>query len=71
MIYKDNEQLVNEIKKIMIDNDIKQCDLADNLGISKQALNKIFNKKNLNCNDMKKLLDQMGYNLIIDFQKKD
>ena len=67
MIYKDNDQLVNELKKVMIDTNTKQVDLANMMDIPKQAITKIFNKKNLTCDDMQKLLSLMGYELQIDF----
>ena len=67
MIYKNNDQLVNELKKVMIDTNTKQVDLANMLEVPKQAITKIFNKKNLTCDDMKKLLSLMGYELQIDF----
>ena len=67
MIYKDNDQLVNELKKVMIDTNTKQVDLANMMDVPKQAITKIFNKKNLTCDDMQKLLSLMGYELRIDF----
>ena len=67
MIYKDNEQLVNELKKVMIDTNTKQVDLANMMDVPKQAITKIFNKKNLTCDDMQKLLSLMGYELHIEF----
>ena len=67
MIYKDNEQLVNELKKVMIDTNTKQVDIANMMEVPKQAITKIFNKKNLTCDDMQKLLSLMGYELQIDF----
>ena len=67
MIYKDNEQLVNELKKVMIDTNTKQVDIANMMNMPKQAITKIFNKKNLTCDDMQKLLSLMGYELRIDF----
>ena len=67
MIYKDNEQLVNELKKVMIDTNTKQVDLANMMDVPKQAITKIFNKKNLTCDDMQKLLSLMGYELYINF----
>ena len=67
MIYKNNDQLVNELKKVMIDTNTKQVDLANIMNVPKQAITKIFNKKNLTCDDMKKLLSLMGYELHIDF----
>ena len=67
MIYKNNDQLVNELKKVIIDTNIKQVDLANKMNVPKQTITKIFNKKNLTCDDMKKLLLLMGYELHIDF----
>ena len=66
-IYKDNEQLVNELKKVMIDTNTKQVDIANMLEVPKQAITKIFNKKNLTCDDMQKLLSLMGYELCVEF----
>ena len=67
MIYRDNEQLVNELKKVMIDTNTKQVDIANMMNVPKQAVTKIFNKKNLTCDDMQKLLAFMGYELRIEF----
>ena len=71
MIYKDNDQLVNELKKVMIDTNTKQVDLANMMEVPKQAITKMFNKKNLTCDDMQKLLSLMGYELHIDFAPVD
>ena len=67
MIYKNNDQLVNELKKVMIDTNTKQVDIANMMNVPKQAITKIFNKRNLTCDDMPKLLSLMGYELRIDF----
>ena len=67
VIYKNNDQLVNKLKKVMIDTNTKQVDLANMMEVPKQAITKIFNKKNLTCDDMQKLLSLMGYELRIDF----
>ena len=69
--YKNNEQLVNELKKVMIDTKTKQVDLARMLDVPKQAITKIFDKKNITCDDMQKLLALMGYRLEIDFKKNE
>ena len=71
MRYKDNDQLVNELKKVMIDTNTKQVDLANMMEVPKQAITKIFNKKNLTCDDMQKLLSLMGYELHIGFVPVD
>ena len=67
MIYRDNEQLVNELKKVMIDTNTKQVDIANMMNVPKQAVTKIFNKKNLTCDDMQKILAFMDYELHIEF----
>lgn len=67
MIYTDNEKLVKEFKKLLIDNGVKQQTVADKLGISKQSLNLLLNKKHITFDDMQKLLGCIGYELIFDF----
>ncbi|MCI9293038.1 MAG: helix-turn-helix transcriptional regulator [Erysipelotrichaceae bacterium] len=69
IIYKDNEQIMIEIKKLMLDNKISQREIADKLGIKPQGLIKLLNKKNLGFEDAKKILKVMGYDLVIDFTK--
>lgn len=67
MRYTDNEKLVKEFKKLLIDNGVKQQTVADKLGISKQSLNLLLNKKHITFDDMQKLLECVGYELIFDF----
>ena len=67
MKYTDNETLVKEFKKLLIDNGIKQQFIADNLGISKQSLNLLMNKKHITFDDMQKMLACIGYELQFDF----
>lgn len=67
MKYTDNETLVKEFKKVLIDNGIKQQFIADKLEISKQSLNLLMNKKHITFDDMQKLLACIGYELEFDF----
>ena len=67
MRYTDNETLVKEFKKLLIDNGIKQQFIADSLGISKQSLNLLMNKKHITFDDIQKLLACIGYELKFDF----
>lgn len=71
MKYLNNKTLITEYKKVLLDNGIKQQYVADKLGISKQSLNLKLNKKHINFDDMQALLDVIGYDLIIDFEKRD
>ena len=46
IIYKDNEKILVEIKKIMLETKTTQSEIADKLGIKPQGLTKMLNKKN-------------------------
>lgn len=70
MIYKDNNQLKNEFKKFLIDNNISQREIAKKMEISPQGLSNLLNKKNLSFNDIKKILDVIDYDLHFEFKDK-
>lgn len=61
--------IVNELKKLMIDESVSQKQIADHLGIAPQGMTKILNKKNLSLDDLKKILNVIGYDLDIEFIK--
>ena len=69
MKYTDNETLIKEFKKLLIDNGIKQQFIADKLEISKQSLNLLMNKKHITFDDMQKLLACIDYELELNFKK--
>ena len=71
MIYTDNETLIKEFKKLLIDKGIKQQFIADSLEISKQSLNLKLNKKHISFDDMMELLNCIGYELKVDFVPVD
>ena len=67
--YKDNEQIVIEIKKLMLEKQISQREIAEQLNIKPQGLTKLLHKKNFGFEDAQKVLSAMGYDLVIDFQQ--
>lgn len=67
--YENNEQIVIEIKKLMLENKISQREIASKLGITPQGLTKLLNKKNFGFEDAQKILSAMGYELVLDFAK--
>lgn len=69
IIYKDNEQILIEIKKLMFETKTTQRKIADKLGIKPQGLTKMLNKKNFGFEDAQKILAAMGYDLIVDFKQ--
>lgn len=68
VIYKDNEQILIEIKKIMLETKTTQREIASKLGLKPQGLTKMLNKKNFSFEDAQKILATMNYDLIIDFK---
>lgn len=67
MRYASKEQLIIEYKKILLDKQISQKEIAQKLNITPQALNKIINKQNFSFNDMEKLLAAVNYDMVIQF----
>lgn len=67
--YKNNDQIVIEIKKLMLEKQISQREIAERLNIKPQGLTKLLNKKNFGFEDAQKILSAIGYDLIIDFQQ--
>ena len=67
--YENNEQIVIEIKKLMLETKMSQREIADKMNIKPQGLTKLLNKKNFCFEDAEKILSVMGYNLIIDFER--
>ena len=53
----------------MLETKITQREIAEKLGIKPQGLTKMLNKKNFGFEDAKKILDTMGYNLVVDFEQ--
>lgn len=71
IVYKDNEQILIEIKKLILETKTTQREIAQKLGIKPQGLTKLLTKKNFGFEDAQKILNTMGYNLTIDFEKKE
>ena len=71
IVYENNQQIVIEIKKLMLEKQISQREIAEKLGIKPQGLTKLLAKKNFGFEDAEKVLSAMGYKLILDFSPKD
>ena len=68
-VYRNNEQLQTELKKLLLDEKTTQRAIAEKLDIKPQGLTKILNKKNFSFEDAEKILSAIGYHLVIDFEK--
>ena len=70
-IYEDNKQGKNEFKKIVIDENITMSEVAAKLDIVPQQLNNKFNNSRLALSDLKQWLAIIGYELELNFKKKE
>lgn len=73
MIYKnDMLPILKEIKKIMIDEDIEQKDIAATTGLNKGTISNFLNgkSKNATLDSLKVYADAIGYDIDIRFVKK-
>lgn len=68
--YINNDQLKNEIKKAIIDNNTTSKAISDKLGISPQTYQHLINKKQLSFLDVNKICNAMGCDLVIDIVQK-
>ena len=68
--YTNSEQMLIEIKKLLLDEHVTQRDLADRLEMKPQGLTKLLNKKNFSFEDAQRILSALGYNLIVGFEKE-
>ena len=71
IVYENNQQIVIEIKKLMLEKQISQREIAEKLGIKPQGLTKLLTKKNFGFEDAEKILSAIGYKLILDFSPDD
>ena len=71
IVYENNQQIVIEIKKLMLEKQISQREIAEKLGIKPQGLTKLLTKKNFGFEDAEKILSAIGYKLILDVSPDD
>lgn len=70
-IFLDNKQIKNEFKKLTIDNNVTMSEVAGRCGLIPQQLNNRFNNSRLAFSDLKQYLNSIGYELQIDFIKRE
>lgn len=67
--YENNDQLLDELRYTIRKSGKTQREIADNLNIKPQGLNKILNKKNFSFEDMQNILSAIGYELYIECKR--
>ena len=65
-IYDDNEQLKKELKKLVIDSGMTQKEVAEKMKVKPQQYTNIVNKENLAFRDVKRLLQLVVMNCILN-----
>ena len=70
-IFESNEQLKTEIKVIMLRENTNGTQVAHKIGISQQNYHRMINKVTFEFTDVERILDAMGYEMRIDFVKKE
>ena len=66
MIFTDNDQIIKEYKKLLIDQGKTQTEVAAALNMTRQALNS-YMKKQFTFADVRRLLSVVGYDLYFSF----
>lgn len=59
-----------EIKKILIDEELTQSELAEKLGTSQQNINAKLKRDNFSNKEMQEIANALGYDLKIEFIKR-
>lgn len=70
MRYNNNDDIVALIDNYLNINGIKKTFLAEKMGITRQRLNTIFQKKNINLDDLKQIADALGLDIEINLIEK-
>ena len=68
--YSNNEQLVEELNKLLIQKKTSKTEVATRLGINPEGLNSLLNKKNFSFNDLKRILDVIDVEMKVNFFEK-
>lgn len=69
--YDNNSQVKIEFKKTVIYEKETMTSVANKCGMIPQQLNNKFNNERIGLNDLSSWLDAIGYDLYIDFRKRD
>lgn len=71
MKYENTNQLRDIVESTIKDSGITKTHIANKLGLPRQALSQLLNKKNLTLTDINTVLDIIGYEVHIEVKKKD
>lgn len=69
--YDNNEQVKIEFKKTVVSEKKTMTSVVNKCGMIPQQLNNKFNNERIGLNDLLSWLDVLGYDLYLDFRKRD
>lgn len=69
--YDNNEQVKIEFKKTVVSEKKTMTSVVNKCGMIPQQLNNKFNNERIGLNDLSNWLDAIGYDLYLDFRKRD
>lgn len=61
MVIKNNQELIQAVKKAIDESGYKKSYISEQLGISNQNFNRLLNKKNFSLNDANRILNIINY----------
>lgn len=61
MAINTNQELAQAVNEIILQSGIKKTFISEKLGISRQALDKLLDKKNFSLEDANKILSTINY----------
>lgn len=65
-IITSNEDLAGYVKEVIKASGMKKSVLAENIGLSRQGLNNLLNKKSFSIDDAKKILNALSLSIEVD-----
>ena len=70
-IFSENEQIKKEFKDVVINEGLTMVEVAKRCDLVPQQLNNKFNNNRIAFTDLKRFLNSIGYELQIEFIKKE
>ncbi len=74
MIYDHNlDKVINHLQHLMLDDDIKQIDIAKAAGLTQATVSNILNmrRNNITLDTLQSIANAIGYDIDITFVKRD
>lgn len=69
--YYSKDDILKLIDQLAEKKDLSKNDIAEALGISKQSYYSLRNKKTLNFDDVKRIVDALGFEMVIELKEKE